>query len=100
MYTKVGTTQKACLDTTTFCKDHLGMGSYSNYLFSSPSFLEGSARIVDFGGTLTEFNRSLDEEQADYLAMYNDWLATGDDIIKAIELMEARSRGVEKVGSP
>ena len=50
------------------------------FLFARPSFLEGWARVFDVGDTLTEYNRSLTPEQADYLAMRADWMAVGDDL--------------------
>ena len=51
-------------------------------LVATPSFEEGLARIVDFGGTLNEYNTSLTTGQADYLAMVSDWKAVGDSIRK------------------
>jgi hypothetical protein len=56
------------------------MGSYTNLLFARSSFLEGAGRLVDVGDTLTEFNRSLDDAQADRLALWADWCAVGDDL--------------------
>ena len=49
-------------------------------LYARPSFLEGVASILDFGGTLTEYNTALTPEQADWLAIRSDWLAVGDDL--------------------
>lgn len=73
------------------------MGSYTNFLFARPSFLEGVGRLVDFGDTLTEFNRSLDDEQADYLALVADWSAVGDDIGAVISRYVSESKRVEKL---
>jgi hypothetical protein len=33
------------------------MGHYSNFLFADPSFIEGTARLLDFAGTLQQYNR-------------------------------------------
>jgi hypothetical protein len=44
------------------------------FLYARPSFLEGLARIFDFGGTLNEYNQSLTPKQADFLALRADWL--------------------------
>jgi hypothetical protein len=60
------------------------MGDYSSILFARPSFAEGAARILDFGGTLTEFNRSPSGEAADGHALWADWMTIGRDIESAI----------------
>ncbi len=38
------------------------MGTYTDFLYARPSFAEGMARIMDFGNTLTEYNRSPDPD--------------------------------------
>lgn len=60
------------------------MGDYSTILFARPSLAEGMARILDFGDTLTEFNRSPSGEAADAHALRCDWMAVGRDITNAI----------------
>ena len=55
-------------------------GYYSDFLFADASFTEGMARVLDLGGTLTEFNRSLTSEQADAIALAMDWRAVGADM--------------------
>lgn len=60
---------------------------FSRILFARPSFLEGVARIFDFAGTLSEYNRSRTGEEADYQALLSDWLAVGDDIREASQLV-------------
>jgi hypothetical protein len=57
----------------------------STYLFASPSFLGGMAHLLDFGGTLNQYNSSMTNEEADYLALMSDWLMVGSDIELAIE---------------
>ena len=52
-------------------------------LFSRPSFTEGLVRMLDFGGTLNEYNTSLSPGQADYLAILADWKSVGDAIRQA-----------------
>ncbi|MGH2562703.1 MAG: hypothetical protein ACRDJH_26895 [Thermomicrobiales bacterium] len=59
------------------------MGRYSSFLYADPSFTEGMARIFDFGDTLTEYNRSMSEGQADAIAMEADWNAVIDDFATA-----------------
>lgn len=72
------------------------MGNFTNFLFARGSFLEGVGRLVDFGDTLTEFNRSLDDEQADRLALWADWSAVGDDLGAVISRFVAEKDRVEK----
>lgn len=57
---------------------------YSTVLFARPSFLEGVARVMDLGDTLTEFNQSLSPEQADAVALEMDWRAVGQDLWSAV----------------
>lgn len=65
------------------------MGSYSTILFARPSFLEGVARIMDFGNTLSVYNNSPTPEMADYLAIMADWNAVGEDMKKAMQAVVA-----------
>jgi hypothetical protein len=65
------------------------MSDFSTFLFARPSFSEGVGRTMDFGNTLSEYNRSLNGEQADLIAAWMDWGTIGYDLRKAIE--EARS---------
>ena len=60
------------------------MGTSSDFLFANPSFLEGWARLFDFGDTLNEYNSSLSPKMADGIAMWLDWGVTGTDIAQAI----------------
>jgi len=57
------------------------MGSYTDFLYARPSFAEGMARIMDFGNTLTEYNRSPDP---DAIAIAADWNAVAEDLYTAI----------------
>ncbi len=56
------------------------MNSYSSFLYAEPSFLDGMARLLDFAGTLNEYNSSLSGVQADRIALASDWRAIGDDL--------------------
>ena len=56
----------------------------TSILFARPSFIEGISRILDLGGTLSEYNRSPSGEEADFNALYSDWYAVGDDVRTAI----------------
>ena len=64
--------------------------SYSELLFAQPSFLEGVARVLDFGGAMTAYNEIEDPDQADALALASDWRAVGDDLWSAIGMLDAR----------
>jgi hypothetical protein len=57
----------------------------TSFLFASPSFLEGLARTIDLGSTLDEYNQSVTPEQADLIAIRNDWEMIGEDIFIAFE---------------
>lgn len=61
------------------------MGKEILELCERPSFLEGMARLFDFGGTLNHYNYSSSEEEADYRAILSDWRHVGNDIRKATD---------------
>jgi hypothetical protein len=58
---------------------------HSDFLFASPSFLEGLARIIDFGNLLEKYNTSSSEDAADERAIRADWEAVGNDLYNTIE---------------
>ncbi|MBN2217568.1 MAG: hypothetical protein JW719_09340 [Pirellulales bacterium] len=59
--------------------------SDSLFLCARPSFVEGASRLLDFGGTLNEYNKSLTAAQADYLAIYSDWRMIGLDFAQILD---------------
>lgn len=61
------------------------MTVYSTRLFSMPSFIEGIARILDFGSTLEVYNQSPTPQHADVEALLSDWMAIGEDMTLAIQ---------------
>ena len=64
-----------------------------NYLlFARPSFVGGTAYILDFGNTLFVYNDSPTPEIADYMAMKNDWVIVGDDLRLAIDTEKATAQ--------
>ena len=63
------------------------MGDFSSFLFARPTAAEGAGRLLDFGDTLTEYNRSDDGEQADLNASWCDWLAVAQDLHGAMRLL-------------
>ena len=69
------------------------MGTYTTFeysarLFALPSFLEGTARLVDFGTTLNEYNQHMTPQEADTASVLSDWLAVGVDMRKAAEVIQ------------
>ena len=62
----------------------------ASLLFARPSALGGIARILDFGGTLNEYNTANSGEQADLLAAWADWLAVGEDLRAAFGTYEGQ----------
>jgi hypothetical protein len=60
------------------------MGDYSSTLFARPSFSEGVGRLLDFGNTLSEYNRSQNGQEADLAALRTDALALGEDLRMAL----------------
>lgn len=60
------------------------MNEQFGLLYATPSFLEGLARSIDIGDTLTEYNTSESGAEADARALGSDWKAVGDDLRAAI----------------
>lgn len=56
----------------------------SDFLFARPSFIEGVARLFDFGGTLNEYNTSIMTDEA---AAALDWASVGTDLWDALEVV-------------
>jgi hypothetical protein len=54
--------------------------AYSTFLFAHTGFWDGAARLLDLGGNLVEFNRSITPEQADAIALRMDWEAASQDM--------------------
>jgi len=60
----------------------------SDFLYAEPSFVEGIARILDFGGTLNQYNESPSGEVADEIAIRMDWAVVGHTIGNAMGAFE------------
>lgn len=69
------------------------MNDLSSFLFARPSFTEGAGRLLDFGNTLFEYNRSETGELADYRAIYADCRVIGEELRSGIE---AQRRGQQQ----
>jgi len=57
----------------------------SDFLFARPSFLSGAARVLDLGATFDQYNQSRTGEEADAIALFNDFRAVGLDLLVAAE---------------
>ncbi len=64
--------------------DYYFTDCYSDFLFAHPSFIEGWARMLDFGNTLNEYNNAPNGNIADNVATYLDWVAVGSYIRNAM----------------
>ena len=60
------------------------MSNLSTSLFARPSFLEGMGRLVDFAGTLNEYNYLSSDRKADEIALWSDWTVVGHDMRTAL----------------
>ncbi len=69
----------------------------SFFLGAVPNALEGAARILDFGNTLTVYNTSSDPTEADVRAMRADWSLLGSDMRSAIRSVKNEIEGSSSV---
>ena len=60
------------------------MGNHSFNLFSRPSLCEGASRLMDFSGSLNQYNTSPSPSEADTRSLSHDWQAIGLDLEQAI----------------
>ena len=60
------------------------MNEQFGLLYAVPTFLEGVARSIDIGDTLTEYVDSESGDLADARALCSDWKAVGDDLRQAM----------------
>ncbi len=61
------------------------LGHVSDYLFARPSFVSGAARTLDLLGVYDWYNYSRTPEEADLIAIYQDWVSVGNDLRAAID---------------
>ncbi len=76
----------------------MGTDVQSLFLCARPSLVEGMARLLDFGNTLSEYNSSLTPAQADFLALRRDWGLTGHDWATALADAEEELQGCRTEG--
>ncbi len=63
----------------------------TTFLFASPSFLSGIARILDLGSQFDGYNDSETDETADATALYSDFRMIGQDLQHAMESLSAET---------
>jgi hypothetical protein len=68
------------------------MDSLTTFLYAKPTFIDGIARILDFGSTLQEYNSCFFDEQADNIAMKLDWAMVGEDFRHAMRLISEEEK--------
>ena len=64
----------------------------TDYLFATPSFLTGVARLLDLSGRFGVYNDSADEAVADARAIYSDWRMVGQDLAGAMTVVVEREQ--------
>jgi len=60
----------------------------SHFLFATPTFISGAARVLDLYGVYDTYNDSPTDREADYKAALSDWSIVGRDISSAMEQFE------------
>jgi len=61
---------------------------FTDFLFSTPSFLIGAGSVLNLEGNYYSFNLTNDPAQADLLALANDFGCVGQDVQSIIEKLE------------
>jgi glutamate/tyrosine decarboxylase-like PLP-dependent enzyme len=68
------------------------VSALSAFLFANPSFVNGTAHLLDFWGTYDTYNHSRTREEADAIALYADWRSVGEELLQALNQATAHSR--------
>jgi hypothetical protein len=61
-------------------------------LYAVPSFWEGVARLMDMMGMLNEYNYSNTPVEADYRAIWSDWVMVRQDLMQAVVQFKRQHR--------
>ena len=64
----------------------------SDFLFSTPGFLQGMGTVLNVGGNYFSFNYSQSPSLADAKALGNDWRMVGQDIRLAMHQIQNQLR--------
>ena len=70
---------------------HFGR-NLTGYLYAIPTFMAGMARVLDLYGTYDSYNESASGDEADAVALRNDWAMVGQDVQDAMNAYEQESQ--------
>ena len=68
----------------------------SDFLVAMPSWLSGTARVLDLAGQFDEYNDSHSIEAADAKAIFCDWRMIGETFRDAINVFRRESQEKEE----
>lgn len=71
----------------------------TDYLFATPSFLSGVARLLDLSGRFDVYNDSVDAALADARAIYSDWCMVGQDLAGAMTVEREQAKPQDTAAS-
>ncbi len=54
--------------------------NYTGFLFTTPSYWTGAATVFNLGGNFYEYNTCESGEEADKIAIANDFMIVGNDL--------------------
>ncbi len=57
---------------------------YTDFLFTTPNYLTGAANIFNLAGNFYDFNSSESDDEADKMALKNDFKIVGRDLANTI----------------
>ena len=72
----------------------------TDYLFATPSFLSGVARLLDLSGRFDVYNDSDNAALADARAIYSDWRMVGQDLAGAMTVVEREHAKPQGTATP
>ena len=64
---------------------------YTDFLFSTSNFLTGAGTAINMAGNYYKFNVSKSGQEADHLALENDFNMVGQDICDAMKKVSSIS---------
>ena len=63
-----------------------------DFLIATPSWLSGTARVLDVAGQFDEYNDSHTVEAADARAIFGDWRIIGESLLDAMNVFRRESQ--------
>ena len=61
---------------------------YSDFVFSTPSYLTGAGTVFNIAGNYYRYNRSVTPAQADARAIRQDFAMIGQDVCDTVKALE------------